>query len=274
MRKIVLSGLIVLICSAFISAQDASEKDSELAAIKQAALDYVDGFYSGSVERLERGIHPSLQKVMVRPINKDREVFSFTDREMLIQVAAAGMGKVPEDKRNIEVTVFHHFKNIAVTKIDSLQFVDYAHVARINGEWKVVNVLWQMQKTSPAEITEEDKAAIKQAAMDYVDGYFEGSGERNKRGVHPSLHKVVVRKLPNGTEFLYRIDRDSLVQISSAGLGKLPEAERNIGVEIFDTFDNIATIGIPSAKFVDCAHVAKINGKWQIVNVLWTPQDK
>ena len=32
-----------------------------------------------------------------------------------------------------------------------------------------------------------------------------------------------------------------------------------------------AAIAIPSVDFYDLAHVAKINGEWKVVNVLWAP---
>ncbi len=45
-------------------------------------------------------------------------------------------------------------------------------------------------------------------------------------------------------------------------------------VKIHAAFANIATIEIDSADFLDYAHVAKIDGKWKIVNVLWRPHEK
>ena len=271
MKKALLLAAVILLIAGIAYAQEGEDVEKAEAGIKQAALDYVDGYYSGDAERLARGIHPSLQKVMVTRISGGREIFNFADRELLLEAVKAGMGKIPEDKRKLKVTVLSVFNNIASVKIDSAMFVDFAHIAELNGEWRVVNVLWAMQSTSPREIADEERTAIKQAALDYVEGYYEGDGKRNERGVHPTLHKVVVRNLPNGREFLHRIDRHSLIEITNSGSGKLPAEERNIEVEILDVFRNMAAVRIPSARFVDYAHVAYINGEWKVTNVLWAP---
>src|SRR5262245_52406842 len=53
------------------SSQEATSKQSgaseaDLAAIKQTALDYIEGWYEGSAERMERALHPELAKRIVR----------------------------------------------------------------------------------------------------------------------------------------------------------------------------------------------------------------
>lgn len=272
MKKVLFIGILVAVFSLDAIARDDVDIEKEKAAIKQAALDYVDGAYAGEADRVDKALHPGLQKVVVGKLGNGRELFSFMGKGQLVEGTKVGFIKRPPEERNIEVTIYLVYKNIAAVKISSAMFIDYAHIARINGEWRVVSVLWAMQNPPPQSVTEEDKAAIVQAGLDYVDGYFEGSGERNEKGVHPSLHKAVVRQLPNGREFLYRIDRHTLIEITSSGMGKLPAEERNVSVEIFDTLGNIATIKVPSAKFMDCAHVAKINGEWKIINVLWAPK--
>jgi len=122
------------------------------------------------------------------------------------------------------------------------------------------------------ETTEADRAAIEQTALDYVDGFYEGSPERLERALHPNLQKVTIRQLPNGRELLdFNGAACNLKEYAASGLGKKPAAERKITVTILDTYRNIATVKIDSADFLDYAHVAKINGEWKIVNVLWAP---
>jgi len=40
--------------------------DADLAAIRQTALDYIEGWYEGNAERMERALHPELAKRIVR----------------------------------------------------------------------------------------------------------------------------------------------------------------------------------------------------------------
>ena len=56
------------------------------------------------------------------------------------------MGLVKEEDRNIKITVFDVMKDIAVVEVISSQYVDYLQLGKVNGQWKIINVLWQMNK--------------------------------------------------------------------------------------------------------------------------------
>ncbi len=138
---------LTLICTCLFawplaaSAGDVGNADE--AAIRQVALDYVDGFYSSSPERLDKALHPNLQKVTPRPLPNGSEMLDFNGAAYnLKQYAAAGLGGKPAEERKIEVTILDVSGNIATIKVDSADFLDYAHVVKAGGEWKIINVLW------------------------------------------------------------------------------------------------------------------------------------
>jgi hypothetical protein len=134
-----------------LSAQAGEVGDADKAAIKQAAMDYVDGFYSSSVERLEKALHPNLQQVTLRTLPGGQTMLDFNGAAFnLKEYAAAGLGGKPAEERKIEVSIFDVYENIATVKIDSTDFLDYAHVAKINGEWRIINVLWLPHPKVPA----------------------------------------------------------------------------------------------------------------------------
>ena len=162
--------------------------DGDEDAIHQAALDYVEGFYTGDSERIERAVHPSLQKVIVRSLPGGRETVESMDRETLVEYARLGAGNAPQPGRQVEVTILDVLANTAVVRIDSASFVDHAQVAKINGAWRVVNVLWaQGSGQDLAIVGDDDRAAIEEAGFDYVDGFFAGSAERLGKALHPRL---------------------------------------------------------------------------------------
>lgn len=39
-----------------------TQRESETEAIRQTALDYIEGWYTGNAERMERSLHPELAK--------------------------------------------------------------------------------------------------------------------------------------------------------------------------------------------------------------------
>ena len=44
---------------------------------------------------------------------------------------------------SIEVKILDVYENAAVVRIDGPQWVDYLQMAKWNGEWVIVNVLWE-----------------------------------------------------------------------------------------------------------------------------------
>jgi hypothetical protein len=126
--------------------------------------------------------------------------------------------------------------------------------------------------------TAADSNGIKQAAMDYIEGYYEGDGARMERAVHPELAKRIVRTNDQGRSQLGQMSAMSLVLGTRAGGGKdIPVAERRRDFKILDIYQNAASAKIDASGWVDYLHLAKWNGRWVIVNVLWElhpPQSK
>ena len=57
-----------------------------------------------------------------------------------------GFGKqVAESERQADVEILDYFVSVATVKLTMRDWVDYMHIARVGGEWKIVNVLWDMK---------------------------------------------------------------------------------------------------------------------------------
>ena len=118
--------------------------------------------------------------------------------------------------------------------------------------------------------TAADSTGIRQAALDYIEGYYEGDGARMERALHPELAKRIVRTNDQGRSQLGQMSAMSLVLGTRAGGGKdIPVADRRKDVTIFDIYQNAASAKIYASGWVDYLHLAKWNGRWVIVNVLW-----
>lgn len=122
-----------------------SAEDKE--AITKAALDYIEGWYEGNAERMERALHPELVK---RGVFVDKKTGKIAMRSVgaadMVKYTKAGAGKSPEKKEKVKLTVLDVFKNTACVKIISPDFVDYLQLARYKDGWAIVNVLWEMNK--------------------------------------------------------------------------------------------------------------------------------
>ena len=125
-------------------AQEATLADS--AAIRQAALDYIDGYYTGDAERMRRSLHPDLVKRIVGVRDGQSRLNEMTAQQ-LIDGTEAGWGvRVPAEVRRSEVAILDIFRNVAAVRVDAHAWIDYMQIARWNGEWKIVNVLWEMRE--------------------------------------------------------------------------------------------------------------------------------
>ncbi len=112
-------------------------KDKEL--IVQIALDYIEGWYQGDSERMKRALFVHLAK---RRITPDGEIWQ-VDKEWMVEATAAGRGRIenPAQGRK-EITVLDLTETMASVKIISEKFVDYLHLAKYDGQWVIVNALW------------------------------------------------------------------------------------------------------------------------------------
>jgi hypothetical protein len=122
----------------------------------------------------------------------------------------------------------------------------------------------------------DDRAAIEKTALDYIEGWYEGNAERMERSLHPDLAKRIVNTDPKtGRSRLDQMSAMGLVQGTRRAFGKqTPAAKQQKDVTILDVYGNAACVKIVAADWIDYLHVAKFNGKWVIVNVLWELKPK
>ena len=117
---------------------------------------------------------------------------------------------------------------------------------------------------------QSDSAAIRQAALDYIQGWYAGDATRMEGALHPELAKRIVRSDSLGN---FRLDQQSamtLVQNTRRGGGKdTPAADRREDVRILDIYRNAASVRIDASYWIDYLQLAKWRGRWVIINVLW-----
>jgi hypothetical protein len=160
MQRLVTLFLLILFVSvvqvqaqAQAQAQTAAPTASDAELIKQTALDYIEGWYEGNAERMERSLHPELAKRIVRTDNRGRSSLGSMGAMQLVQYTRVSDGKsIPKEKQQKDVTVLDIFGNAASARVVAADWIDYMHLAKWNGRWVIVNVLWEV-KPKPASTT-------------------------------------------------------------------------------------------------------------------------
>ncbi len=130
---------------------------------------------------------------------------------------------------------------------------------------------WQVLERVPMTGASVDSARIRAAALDYVDGWYTGDAARMERAVHPDLAKRIWRPDPErGANRMENQTAMTLVQGTRRGWGReTPDSLRRREIEILEIFGNAASVRARMTDWIDLMHLARVNGEWKIVNVLW-----
>jgi hypothetical protein len=140
-----------LLLSGLVLVQTTPSNENE--AIRKTALDYIEGWYAGDAPRMERALHPELAKRMISTdLKTGRSQFNHMGAMTLVQRTREGIGKkIPQDRQLKEVTILDRYNNAAVVKIVASDWIDYLEVAKFNGDWKIINVLWELKPKPPTQ---------------------------------------------------------------------------------------------------------------------------
>lgn len=122
---------------------------ADAAAVKQAALDYVDAIYNVKPELIERSVHPQLVK---RGFYKKDASAPYVEMpmtyEQLLKLAASWNTDGKRDLSRKEVVVIEVLDQTAVAKVVANWGVDYMFLGKFDGRWKITQILWQSHPPS------------------------------------------------------------------------------------------------------------------------------
>jgi hypothetical protein len=116
--------------------------------------------------------------------------------------------------------------------------------------------------------------AIRRVVLDYLEGWHTGDAARMQRALHPELVKRRPQKdEAGGQQRLQPIDAPAMIRLTAAGAGRLKDGElMDNRIEVLDVAGDIATAKATSLRYIDYLHLARWDGAWKIVNVLWEPR--
>jgi hypothetical protein len=134
-----------VIALAFTAGPGQAQSNDQREAVRLAVLDYVEGVYQVEPARIERSVHPELTKRgFWRAEGKEGYTAGTMSFAQLVEVAKSWnkSGKLPKDAPK-EITIFDVQDQTASAKLVAAWGTDYFHLARYDGKWKIINVLWQ-----------------------------------------------------------------------------------------------------------------------------------
>ena len=137
---------LVMIAGSFSIGVWAAEKNADTEAIEAAVADYLEGWFASDPARMSEALHPNLHKVTVKRVpGSSTEYLDVIGAESLVAFAKHNQEWV-KDKRTHSMKIVYRDQRIAVVHAVSDDFYDVCGLVKLNGEWKIVHVLWAMNE--------------------------------------------------------------------------------------------------------------------------------
>lgn len=249
-------------------------------AIVATALDYSDGGYSGDAARMERAIHPDLNKVFFMRRGPNMGLMAgYSTFSGLVEMTRMKVLNLEPEKRRTDVAVLESTDDVACVRLRSSQWCDYLQMIKDNGRWKIVNVLWTAGLDAPPARrivagfdAEKERPAAQAAALDYLEGMLAGDAARLEKALHPETSQVVVMtNTGSGAAFVNRTRYSGLLEPAKAKVALAPENARQAEVRVLDLMDGLAFAAAKTARGAAYLQLQLMEGEWKVINVLIRP---
>ena len=122
----------------------------EQQAVRRAALDYIDALYNADPSLIERSVHKDLDKRGFYWENEAYKEGRMSYAELFKLAGTWNQG----DKRKLaqaarDVTVFEVNDQTASAKVTAQWGLDYLLLAKYEGRWKIIEIVWQSPPKKP-----------------------------------------------------------------------------------------------------------------------------
>ena len=122
----------------------------------------------------------------------------------------------------------------------------------------------------------KDSLEIRKVALDYIESQHNTNPQQFKDAAHPRMVKRTFwTNKATGKEYLRETFTDAMILLAESynvNGDKFPENPRK-EVIILDIYGKTASVKLIADDWIDYMHIVKLNGKWQLVNVLWQFND-
>lgn len=122
--------------------------DQDIESIRQAALDYLEGYVSGDAQRHLEAYHSEAIK---RRYKLEDGVFGIINLSPQTMSDSAGV-QAPRPLGDFEIVIDGVYNDIATVRVYSQWWVDFLHVVKARGSWKLFHVTWHRRDDSESQL--------------------------------------------------------------------------------------------------------------------------
>ena len=275
MRVLVFFLVAIIGVVPLLEARDPHAASEEEAAAARIPLEnYINAHATGNADYIRKAFFP------------DAKIMAFRDGKLLNlsvdEFASRFSGKPAPDesqrKRRIDSLSITGNAGVARIVLDypDATLTDYMSLLKVNGEWKIVNKVFHAEpKAKPATNSTvaqppDDREAVKQAVLDYVEALYEADSARIERSIHRDLFKLGFERDKDGTYKPYRMTYQELYDLAGRWnkTGRIPKNSKK-EIVVYDVADQTASAKLTARWGIDYLHLAKFDGKWMITDILW-----
>jgi hypothetical protein len=142
MRKTI-ALLVPLALSVAALAWGSNTTSNERAAVTAVAQNYMDAYYTADPAQMQKTLHPDFHKRTLHTVNGHTEISEDTVQSMVEGVRLGSGKEVPADERVKKIEVLDVYRDAASVKVVTGRWIDYMHLSKLNGEWRVLDVVLQ-----------------------------------------------------------------------------------------------------------------------------------
>lgn len=123
--------------------------EEEKLAIESVTQEYLQAWYEGDDQLMAAVLHPQMAKKIVFDTgDKNGALAYLSAKDLLTQTKKKRVQKVNPDDISKSITILDKYNNTAMVKAETPNWIDYLHLAKISGEWKIVNILWELKSSN------------------------------------------------------------------------------------------------------------------------------
>jgi len=134
---------ILLVLSVAALAWGSASASNQKSAVAAVAQKYMDAYYTADSARMQKTMHPDFHKRTLKTVNGHTEISEDTVQSMVEGVGMGSGKEIPVAERVKKIEVLDVYRDAASVKVVTGRWIDYMHLSRSNGEWRVLDVVLQ-----------------------------------------------------------------------------------------------------------------------------------
>jgi len=255
-----------------VETRELRASEAEAAAARVPLESYINAHATGNPEYIRKAFFPEAKIMAFR----DGKLLNLSVEEFASRFSGKPAADESQRKRRIDSLDITGNAGVARIVLDypDATLTDYMSLLKVDGEWKIINKVFNAEPkakpTAAATQAPDDREAVKQAVLDYVEALYEADSARIERSVHRDLFKLGFERDKDGTYKPYRMTYQELYDLAGRWnkSGRIPK-NSNKEIVVFDVADQTASAKLTARWGIDYLHLAKFDGKWMITDILY-----